>query len=683
MKIKDLTQFDNGALHSFDVFKKKASTMVSNDKLSIEKQMKSGEIAENNGLAYSIYLNSSPEPTFTGYSTSFQSLIDTIGQNNVNNIQNGPFRIIWSGFFISKKTSIQPTLYTFSGTNTNSNPVTFKVKIDNGLCNTVNSINNTTFQQYLYENTLYPIQIVYDSPQYSQGDNLSFQINANSNSGMINVLNDKLFYFNNKSDGTLYKQPIYYFGILKIQQLYRFYFINDTKYNMYKFALEPITTSTESLSYNDNDGNQIVATTADVTDDTQVNIYRLNTDYKVNKTFYVNEFKDDKQMTFVPYNASFLKPNAKDPYVLGGNFAPRDGIANATNIENYNGCKVSCDNNTNCTSFYYLENREYITKIEKKEQTKIIDVSYIAQEESIGPIQNTYNATIFNMTNNGRYVPFTSPFLKTEQGKVTKDVVRVKQETIKEMVDEPVQYPITVNKCIINTDDNNSTNIVSLNKMNSIQPDSSIISSQLYIKNKDLGMDSAYMNPPIVSKNFDIGYNLNDKYTQGYTYIGEMLNPVLIGKSSMPSVQATQANHNTTLDKLVNSKETFNGGYAKSNNVEPFDGINATSNSLVSQLYTINSLNQDISGNLQEIATLFGDLSGNCNAEASSAHYQNCIKYKFSTDPIANITKKIIDKNDAYHEDLTEVQLQQNNMYVLGAITTASLLIFAIMLARE
>jgi hypothetical protein len=687
IKLKDLTKFDNGALHSFDVFKKKASTIVSNDKLDVLKQIKNGNIEEKNGLAYSIYSISSPQPKITGYSTSFQSLVDAIGQENVNNIQNGQFRIVWTGFFISKNTSSKPTLYNFSGTNTNSSstsPSVFKVKIDDGLRNSVNSINNNTFQQYFYENTLYPIQIVYNSQQYSKGDDLSLKMYAITDNGMVDVLKDKLFYLNNKTNGTLYKQPNYYFGIIKIQQLYRFYFINNSEYRMYSLSLDPITTTTESLSYKDNEGNPILATTADVNDDTQVNIYRLNTDYKVNKTFYVNE--KDNQMTFVPYNtSSVLKHNIDTPYILSGNFAPLNGITNASTVENYNGCKMSCDNNPNCTSFYYLENREYITKIEKKEQPKVIDVSYIAQEKTIGPVPKEYKATSFVKQGNS-YVPTQNPFTRTEQGELSKEVILMRKDTIPDMVDTPVQYPITVNKCVINTDDNESTNIVPLNKMNSIQPDSSIISSQLYIKNKDLGMDSTYMQTPIPSKNSYIGYNLNDNYTHGYVYVGEMNNPVLVGKPSAPPVPSTTNMHNQTLNTLIKG-ESFVG----SNQLQPFSGfvesfqsINAVSNSTLSQLYTINSLNRDISGNLKEIDTMYNTLKGNCDAAQTDNDYQNCIKYKFSTGhEISDITKKIKDKNDAYQEDLTEVQLQQNNMYVLGAITTASLLVFAIMLGRE
>jgi hypothetical protein len=227
--------------------------------------------------------------------------------------------------------------------------------------------------------------------------------------------------------------------------------------------------------------------------------------------------------------------------------------------------------------------------------------------------------------------------------------------------------------------------------MNSIQPESSIISSQLYIKNKDLGMDSQYMQTPIPSKNENIGYNLNDKYTQGYVYLDEMLNPVLVGKGSMLPVQYTTNINDQTLNTLVKGTSS-----TVSNNVQPFggfvesfEGVDAVSNSLISQLYAVNSLNRDISGNLQKIDTLYTTLKGNCSAAATTDDYQNCVKYKFhansngTVNPLSDITKKITDKNDAYHEDLTEIQLQQNNMYVLGAIATASLLIFAIMLARE
>jgi hypothetical protein len=222
--------------------------------------------------------------------------------------------------------------------------------------------------------------------------------------------------------------------------------------------------------------------------------------------------------------------------------------------------------------------------------------------------------------------------------------------------------------------------------MNSIQPESSIISSQLYIKNKRLGMDSTFMPTQIRNKNTTIGYNLNDKYTQGYVYLDEMLNPVPVGKGSMLPVQYTTNINDQTLNTLVKGTPS-----TVSNNVQPFggfvenfEGVDAVSNSLISQLYTVNSLNRDISGNLQQINTLYNTLKGNCGAAANSADYQNCVKYKFNTEnPLSDITKKIKDKNDAYHEDLTEIQLQENNMYVLGAIATASLLIFAIMLARE
>jgi hypothetical protein len=213
--------------------------------------------------------------------------------------------------------------------------------------------------------------------------------------------------------------------------------------------------------------------------------------------------------------------------------------------------------------------------------------------------------------------------------------------------------------------------------MNSIQQGSSIKSSRLYIKNKKFGMSKEYMPNNVPNKNNYIGYNFNDNYTQGFQYVGDMYNQTLIGKPSVYEVQRTAKKSKDSLRQLLTNRvktmETFDN----------YDGIIPMSNSTITQLYALDKLNVDISNNITNIDKLYTNLSGNCLAASSEADYKNCIKYNFSTHKDANITKKIQDKNQAYLEDVTEVQLQQNNIYVLGAITTASLLIFAIMLGKE
>jgi hypothetical protein len=160
-----------------------------------------------------------------------------------------------------------------------------------------------------------------------------------------------------------------------------------------------------------------------------------------------------------------------------------------------------------------------------------------------------------------------------------------------------------------------------------------------------------------------------------------------IGRQSLEPVKQTIQSQMDLVGRLIGNQmdprkisENFS---TKEGMAGDYYGVIATSNSILNRLYTINKINLDISQNLTDISGRYAGLSGNCNALPNTVDYQNCIKYKFSNVPKANITKKITDKNDAYNEDLAEVQLQQNNTFVLGAITTASLLIFAIMMARE
>jgi hypothetical protein len=256
------------------------------------------------------------------------------------------------------------------------------------------------------------------------------------------------------------------------------------------------------------------------------------------------------------------------------------------------------------------------------------------------------------------------------------------------------QVPVTVtkykdvNKCILNKD-KIQTNLVPLNKINTIQPESQIKSSKLYIQNKQFAMDSTNMPEYVKSRNGFTFYNINDpsNFTQGFHYDGTMTGPMPIGRQSLEPVKQTIQSQMDLVGRLIGNQmdprkitEKFS---TREGMAGDYDGVIATSNSILNRLYTINRLNSDISSNSLEIDRLYKDLSGNCNASPNTDDYQKCIKYKFSTLGPANITKKITDKNDAYHEDLTEVQLQQNNTFVLGAITTASLLIFAIMMARE
>ena len=249
-----------------------------------------------------------------------------------------------------------------------------------------------------------------------------------------------------------------------------------------------------------------------------------------------------------------------------------------------------------------------------------------------------------------------------------------KKQVKDEIYEDRIRYK-NVNKCLINYDIYEK-NMVPLDKMNSIDPETKIISSNLYIQNKKFAMDSKYM-PEYVETKYTF-HNINDPTNniQGYAYKGEMSGPMHIGRHTLFPVRQTTKSSRNEVDELTNNVNGFTTLEGYNND---YDGIVATTNSVVSKLSTMDELNQNIKSNKTTINSLYTTLSGNCSG--TDLQKQDCIKYKFSSD--SDITKKIVDKNDAYADDLAEVQLQQNNIYVLGAITTASLLIFAIMLGRE
>jgi hypothetical protein len=698
MNINDMQLFDNGNLHSLDVFKIKASAMLSDLKLDEVTKMNDGSITQSPGLSYNIFINSNG-PSFSGVSTNLNTLNSAIGSDGIRflNENQVPFVIVWSGYMNSTnsdKTINNIINYDFAGNNSNQTN-TLSLKINDSSNMDFININNQKITKGLFQNVNYPIHVIYISNPYSNSDNISFQISNSSN----NKYN--LSYF--KEKGQIYEPKSFYFGMVQSNTLYKFYTIYDSETNitlkLYKYLNVNTNFNNIKIQINDNAkptsisipylNNAIQATqqnTLSAQGGVLVYLNKLETTFRANKQFYVNEY--DKEMTFVPYNASFLIQSVSSPYVKAGSFAPPNNLTlNANNIKDtdYTGCKQFCKD-ANCTSFYsYIESVPY-TVIEQKSEKYTVDVSSVVQVPTKTTVTKQYPSSTMPFDKNTNSYNYSgTTFSKNEDVWVNEPKTIWSKETRTRMVDNPVTKYKNVKKCILNND-YNEINMVPLDKMNTIQPETKIKSSNLYIQNKNFSMDSQYMPEYVKTKNDYNYYNINDisNYTQGYAYLGKMNAPTLIGKPSLePVIQTTQL-HEDTIDNLINNnlilstnaesfatREGYDGNY---------DGVTATSNSILNRLSTINNINVDISNNIYDIERIYADLSGNCLG--TSEQIQRCIKYKFSTHDNAKITKKIADKNDAYQEDLTEVQLQQNNTYVLGAITTASLLIFAIMLGR-
>jgi hypothetical protein len=697
MNINDMQLFDNGNLHSLDIFKIKASSILSDLKLEEVKKISDDTIKKNEGLSYKIF-TSSNGPALTGYSKQFDSLSSAIGSNAIQYLKENqvPFVIVWSGYITSDRSANSIVNYDFVGTNRNQTN-TLSLKIDDGSNMDFININNQKITKRLFENINYPIHLIYISSPYSNNDNISLQISNSSNNKY------SLNYF--VENGQIYEPKSFYFGMVQENKLYKFYTAYDSETNItlkiYKYLNVNTNFNNIKVQIKDNlrpsvvniksTNNPDVLATLQNTMSSQgevlVYLNKLETTFRANKQFYVNEY--DKQMTFVPYNASFLIQSEKAPYVYVGKFAPPANLIldmkNSKDTDS-EGCKQFCKN-ANCTSYYsYVESVPY-TVIEKKEEKYNVDVSNVVQVSTKKSVSKQFPSSDLPYDKKkNKYTYLEKSFTRKIDEWINIPKTVWKKETRTRMVDNPVTKYKNVSKCIINND-TNEINMVPLDKMNTVQPGTKIKYSNLYIQNKKFGMDSKYMPQYIKTKNDYKYYNINDvsNYTQGYQYVGQMDKPTLVGKSVLEPVKQTNKMQSDLLNNLVLNTLSRPSGAETFSTIEglsDYDGINATANNIVNKLDTINQLNADISANATTINSLYNDLSGNCNAMSSSIDYNNCVKYKFSTHSSADITKKITDKNDAYAEDLTEVQLQQNNIYVLGAITTASLLIFAIMLGR-
>ena len=688
LNINDMKLFDNGNLHSLDVFQIKASAVLSNLKMNKVKKIRNGSLKKMNGLSYKIYI--SPDgPSLTGFTKSLNSLNNALGKKGIHFLTTNtlPFVIVWSGYVTSiTSTDNMSNIYNFIGSNNNPMSGQLMMNIDDGSGLVLNSMNNSILKKPLFKNKKYPIHIIYFGTSYSSSNTISLTI--------MNTENNPIAFSYLKENDQVYDPHKYYFGMVQVNNLYKFYTIYDSTINIVSKSIKYMMSNTMNtvqpnyVNAGTINGINLTATIPDntsLTPNTIVRLTELDTNFRTNKQFYVNEY--DKKMKLVPENASFLAQHPTKSYIYAGNFAPPKNLTlNAENAKDtdQNGCKQFCKEK-NCTSFYsYVQSVPYQTT-ETKEETYQVDVSNVIQIPTLVSSSKPYNTSDFNFDKNKyNYVPLVKSRQIYEMQNQPKTVWS--KETRTRQVPVTVTKLKDVNKCILNNDIN-ETNMVPLNKMNTIQPETQIKSSKLYIQNKQFAMDSTNMPEYVKSRNGFTFYNINDpsNFTQGFDYDGTMNTPMPIGRQSLEPVKQTIQSQKDLVGRLIANKmdpskitEKFS---TREGMTGDYDGIIATSNSILNQLYTIHNINLDISHNTVDIERIYADLSGNC--KGTPEKIQSCIKYKFSTHDKANITKKITDKNDAYQEDLTEVQLQQNNTYVLGAITTASLLIFAIMMARE
>ncbi len=242
------------------------------------------------------------------------------------------------------------------------------------------------------------------------------------------------------------------------------------------------------------------------------------------------------------------------------------------------------------------------------------------------------------------------------------------------------EYTNNTKYCLLNSP---SEEIIPLNSTNPVSG-WGIKSSKLYIKNKYLDMSSNYMANPIPTSIID-SYNGYANYSN-HTISGNIFSsPKTVGPESTQEWKNANSDlqrmlwgtrgkdgFTTVQEGLVYSSRICSGNTQdgcirdiSNNKIAPLKE-KASKYNLALQKLSQNRL--DLSNNIASYNSVKGQLEGDA-------------KYKFAVAHDPTVTEKP-DMLDGLNDDANEMLLQQNNMYLMGTLTTASLLILAIILSK-
>ncbi len=143
------------------------------------------------------------------------------------------------------------------------------------------------------------------------------------------------------------------------------------------------------------------------------------------------------------------------------------------------------------------------------------------------------------------------------------------------------------------------------------------------------------------------------------------------GTNSERSVKTQGSNINNMLNP---KKENFNPSICKS------DTKGGCKQYISNNIQSLNRKHSVVSNNSSKINSNYVELGNNIDEyNVSRAELNRNAKYEFN--PSAGINQSSSNILDVANDDINEMILQQNNMYILGTVTSASLLIAAIMLS--
>ncbi len=228
--------------------------------------------------------------------------------------------------------------------------------------------------------------------------------------------------------------------------------------------------------------------------------------------------------------------------------------------------------------------------------------------------------------------------------------------------------------------------IIPYNSTNPITS-TTIKSSQLYIKNKNLDMPSNYMANPIQTSTIDT----YDKYSNysGHTVLGSQFStPKIVGPESTKEwkdankdlqkmlwgTRGREGFTSSTIEGLTYLNRNCSGNTAdgcirdiSNNKIAPLKEMAANYDKALQQLS-------------QNRADLASKITNYNNLKQNLLDNNNTYKYSDAVDQTNPDKKTLL---DGMNDDANEMLLQQNNVYLMGTLTTASLLILAIILSSK
>ena len=269
------------------------------------------------------------------------------------------------------------------------------------------------------------------------------------------------------------------------------------------------------------------------------------------------------------------------------------------------------------------------------------------------------------------------------------------------------------NYCTLGTKDSTGHILPKTGAINVPQPNSNIVNPSLYISDKNFNMDTGCMSQPIYVNNITTYEDANNylKHTikneplnsgvpLGYLaekeYLGwyKTQQQLMFGtnyrcpeeakcQSSVQQAFTLMNTQNDNENMNMNIVEPFNGyntnscttdgaqvgcvNYIENNKIKPLLSAN---NQFLQTLSDLSNNNVHLSTSISQYKNIRLDLSNNVNA-----HY-----WDTTADHLINPVPTLL---DTANSDTNTLMMQQNNMYIAGTMTTATLLILAIMLGSS